>query len=85
MRSLLCKTCISFPRRLAMGFFMADEEQILSVHVIIMQAKWGNTFICSTVKSSQSSHLYLYSAFNNTNCNKALHNIKIGKFVNNVK
>ncbi len=26
-----------------------------------------------------SSHLYLYSAFNNTNCNKALHNIKIGK------
>ncbi len=24
-----------------------------------------------------SSHLYLYSAFNNTNCNKALHNIKI--------
>ncbi len=33
----------------------------------------------------KSSHLYLYSAFNNTNCNKALHNIKIGKFVNNVK
>ncbi len=27
----------------------------------------------------KSSHLYLYSAFNNTNCNKALHNIKIGK------
>ncbi len=26
-----------------------------------------------------ASHLYLYSAFNNTNCNKALHNIKIGK------
>ncbi len=22
----------------------------------------------------KSSHLYLYSAFNNTNCNKALHN-----------
>ncbi len=40
-----------------------------------------------TKESSQvkSSHLYLYSAFNNTNCNKALHNIKIGKFVNNVK
>ncbi len=33
----------------------------------------------------KSSHLYLYSAFNNTNCNKALYNIKIGKFVNNVK
>ncbi len=34
----------------------------------------------SSSKSSQvkSSHLYLYSAFNNTNCNKALHNIKIG-------
>ncbi len=27
----------------------------------------------------KSSHLYLYSAFNNTNCNKALDNIKIGK------
>ncbi len=27
----------------------------------------------------KSSHLYLYSAFNNTNCIKALHNIKIGK------
>ncbi len=27
----------------------------------------------------KSSHLYLYSAFNNTNCNKALHSIKIGK------
>ncbi len=27
----------------------------------------------------EASHLYLYSAFNNTNCNKALHNIKIGK------
>ncbi len=31
-------------------------------------------------KNFKSSHLYLYSAFNNTNCNKALHNIKIGKF-----
>ncbi len=28
----------------------------------------------------KSIHLYLYSAFNNTNCNKALHNTKIGKF-----
>ncbi len=28
---------------------------------------------------TKSSHLYLYSAFKNTNCNKALHNIKIGK------
>ncbi len=41
---------------------------------------------CYTLSSQvKSSHLYLYSAFNNTNCNKALHNIKIGKFVNNVK
>ncbi len=37
------------------------------------------------ISQVKSSHLYLYSAFNNTNCNKALHNIKIGKFVNNVK
>ncbi len=27
----------------------------------------------------KSSHLYLYSTFNNTNCKKALHSIKIGK------
>ncbi len=46
-----------------------------------------NIMWLKTVNSCQvkSSHLYLYSAFNNTNCNKALHNIKIGKFVNNVK
>ncbi len=43
---------------------------------------WDRSVMSSQVKSS---HLYLYSAFNNTNCNKALHNIKIGKFVNNVK
>ncbi len=33
----------------------------------------------SIYQSVKSSHLYLYSAFNNTNCNKALHSIKIGK------
>ncbi len=31
------------------------------------------------ISQVKSSHLYLYSAFNNTNCNKALLNIKIGK------
>ncbi len=41
---------------------------------------WMDGWIVKSV-----SHLYLYSAFNNTNCSKALHNIKIGKFVNNVK
>ncbi len=62
MCSLLCKTCISFLRRLAVGCFMADEEQILSAHVIIMQAKWGNTFLCSTVQSYCFS-FYYYKAF----------------------
>ncbi len=33
----------------------------------------------------KSSHLYLYSAFNNTNCNKAPHNIKIGKLCQKCK
>jgi len=28
-----------------MGCVMADEEQILSVQVIITQAKWGSTFL----------------------------------------
>ncbi len=36
-------------------------------------------FICYFFANFESSHLYLYSAFNNTNCNKALHSIKIGK------
>ncbi len=31
------------------------------------------------ISQVKSSHLYLYSAFNNTNCYKALHSIKIGK------
>ncbi len=35
---------------------------------------------CIFIGQVKSSHLYLYSAFNNTNCNKALHNIKISKF-----
>ncbi len=40
-----------------------------------------DTALDATSSGSQvkSSHLYLYSAFNNTNCNEALHNIKIGK------
>ncbi len=51
---------------------------------------WGGgggdgLILCVTLYTTKpcqvkSSHLYLYSAFNNTNCNKALHNIKIGKF-----
>ncbi len=45
----------------------------------------GSTIYVDPGSQVKSSHLYLYSAFNNTNCNKALHNIKIGKFVNNVK
>ncbi len=49
--------------------------------VIIFIRNYNLNTICQV----KSSHLYLYSAFNNTNCNKALHNIKIGKFVNNVK
>ncbi len=44
-----------------------------------VDSKFFCCFVCS-VCQVKSSHLYLYSAFNNTNCNKALHNIKIGKF-----
>ncbi len=49
------------------------------------QCKFHITIVWFDSSQVKSSHLYLYSAFNNTNCNKALHNIKIGKFVNNVK
>ncbi len=56
------------------------------VCVCVCVCEWERECVCVCVSSQvKSSHLYLYSAFNNTNCNKALHNIKIGKFVNNVK
>ncbi len=42
------------------------------------QQRASVTFIILHYCQVKSSHLYLYSAFNNTNCNKALHNIKIG-------
>ncbi len=67
--------------------------QTTDVYKVVVNANGQNVSydICSVCvcvcvsESVKSSHLYLYSAFNNTNCNKALHNIKIGKFVNNVK
>ncbi len=54
------------------------EDLLESAPFIRAQARkvQGPIVFVSQVKSS---HLYLYSAFNNTNCNKALHNIKIGK------
>ncbi len=52
---------------------------------LVVSLQWGCVQDCFDALQVKSSHLYLYSAFNNTNCNKALHNIKIGKFVNNVK
>ncbi len=50
----------------------------------VKRNEWPIGLIVKTIPSSdnsqvKSSHLYLYSTFNNTNCNKALHNIKIGK------
>ncbi len=48
----------------------------LSVSVCVSVCECVCLSVCLSVKSS---HLYLYSAFNNTNCNKALHNNKIGK------
>ncbi len=41
--------------------------------------------MCVCVCQVKSSHLYLYSAFNNTNFNKALHSIKIGKMCQQCK
>ncbi len=50
------------------------EQKNLLVHfysLVFRIALW------STIQTQ--TLLYLYSAFNNTNCNKALHSIKIGK------
>ncbi len=64
--------------------YMLDKYEHTNDRFIIgMYVKKGK-FNCTqvfllqqTTKSQvKSSHLYLYSAFNNTNCNKALLNIK---------
>ncbi len=55
--------------------FLTDDEESREQPSSVRQC--SRLLLLSQVKSS---HLYLYSAFNNTNCNKALHNIKIGKF-----
>ncbi len=47
---------------------------------IISRPIWAVGKLKRVQSQVKSSHLYLYSAFNNTDCNKALHNIKIGKF-----
>ncbi len=49
---------------------------LMTMIEVVIEFVWRDT---STVSQVKSSHLYLYSAFNNTNCNKALHNTKIGK------
>ncbi len=49
------------------------------IHIFIVRHISYEHNILLSVGNVKSSHLYLYSAFNNTNCNKALHNIKIGK------
>ncbi len=55
-------------------------SQFDSLGYTIMGKTADLTVVQKTIIQVKSSHLYLYSAFNNTNCNKALHNIKIGKF-----
>ncbi len=80
--------------REALGRLAADAEEKngakLEAAVLCLKLDKLEISIMSNLRDTvmsqvKSSHLYLYSAFNNTNCNKALHNIKIGKFVNNVK
>ncbi len=51
-------------------------------HTADITTAWLLCFVMNKILAHviwKSSHLYLYSAFNNTNCNKALHSIKIGK------
>ncbi len=67
--------------------FAATLEYMLDMYehtndrfIIGMYVKKGDFnckyFYYSKQLKVKSSHLYLYSAFNNTNCNKALLNIK---------
>ncbi len=61
---------------LAMAVLSIRKTEKISDGVTAVSGSEVVGHVSSQVKSS---HLYLYSAFNNTNCNKALHNIKIGK------
>ncbi len=57
----------------------------LAVRTTIHSLLWSdlvaelNQTVINVQSQVKSSHLYLYSAFNHANCNKALYNIKIGK------
>ncbi len=85
------KTLATFQMFFFISYYSLSQSfssfQFLNSSKIAYWATSERLYVIVLTHTSQvkSSHLYLYSAFNNTNCNKALHNIKIGKFVNNVK
>ncbi len=53
-----------------------NDRFIIGMHVKKENLTAHKYFYYSKQLKVMSSHLYLYNAFNNTNCNKALHNIK---------
>ncbi len=65
------------------GYFAASGTGCLDCVNGIMKSKRCKKLIHGYRKSSQvkSSHLYLYSAFNNTNCDKATAQYQNGKIV----
>ncbi len=72
-----CKSCIF----LTYPVFLFCLPRCHMYVVYVWTGGWLISLVLVTSDNKvKSSHLYLYSAFNNTNCNKALHNIKIGKF-----
>ncbi len=67
--------------KMALGQVLSRAEDNLALQkqsFITVKIQCCEIFVLF-VSDMYTSHLYLYSAFNNTNCNKALHNIKIGK------
>ncbi len=67
-------TIVPVPKHYNFAFHKKVDICIFFIFIFIYVVPFA--LLVSQVKSS---HLYLYSAFNNTNCNKALHSIKIGK------
>ncbi len=68
------------------GFIEVPRDDTCSVRVfvdvtaeLIVELGQSQASVCLRWNVNKSSHHYVYSAFNNTNCNKALHSIKIGK------
>ncbi len=63
----------------AAWLFIGVLSSVYWISDVITDDELAVLIICTCSSRNLFIKHHLYSAFNNTNCNKALHNIKIGK------